>query len=193
MTNHSIDTQSAAPAASECAPRAQHDTRRRDPQRGFTILELMVVVAIVAILATIIVPSFSRESRNAKATSEVGAMFGELAVREDQYKLENGSYLGATACPSTTVSTGQDASSCVAGSWNGMRVRLPQQSLICSYEIVTGTGTGTNDPGGFKFTSPSGDWFYLLATCDSDGNSAVNSTYFMASTSSAMQKKNEGS
>jgi prepilin-type N-terminal cleavage/methylation domain-containing protein len=193
--NHSIDTRQRG-AAGCATSRDEHDTaqrRTRAREGGFTVIELMVTVAIIAVLAAIVVPSFTRESRKSKTTSEVAAMFGELSVREDQYKLENGDYLAAAACPSTTVSTGQDATGCVGGLWNGLRVRLPQQKLICSYEIVTGTGTGTNNPAGFSFTSPAGDWFYLLATCDGDGNTAQNATYFMASTSSSIEKRHEGS
>ena len=38
-------------------------------QRGFTILELMIVVAIVAILASVVIPSWAKESRSGKAKS----------------------------------------------------------------------------------------------------------------------------
>lgn len=154
----------------------------------------MVTVAIVAILAAIAVPAFTRETRKSKAKSEVNAMFGELAMREDQYKLENGTYLAAVACPSTTVPAGTAAASCVAsgGAWAPLRVRLPSENLVCTYTITAGTGAGTTGPTGFTFTSPPGAWFYIHAICDGDGNAATNAQYFISSTSSAIQKLNEG-
>ncbi|NVB79597.1 MAG: prepilin-type N-terminal cleavage/methylation domain-containing protein, partial [Kofleriaceae bacterium] len=54
---------------------------QRSGEQGFTIVELMVVVAIIAVLAAIVVPTFTKESKKSKAKSEVGAMFAELGVR----------------------------------------------------------------------------------------------------------------
>ena len=168
--------------------------RQGSRERGFTLIEMMITVAVIAILAVIAVPMFTRESRKSKGSSEVGAMFGELAVRQDQYKLENGVYLAAAACPATSSAQGQDASGCLAagGPWDLLRVRLPSEKLFCSYEMVRGTGTGTTDPAGFTFTSPPGEWFYIVATCDLDGQSGTNTTYFMSSESAARQVLNEG-
>ncbi len=178
--------------------------RKRRVDSGFTVVELMIVVAIIAILAAVALPSFFGESKKAKARSEVSAMFGEFGVREEQYKLENGAYLAAAACPATPAQLGQDASPCIAAGqpWANLKVQIDyslgnssgnqQNFLGCSYTIVTGTGTGTNSPNGFTFTSPPGAWFYILATCDTDGSSTLNSTYFTSSTMSAVQAKNEG-
>ncbi|MGE0395767.1 MAG: type II secretion system protein [Kofleriaceae bacterium] len=168
-------------------------TRSRRGKRGFTLIEMMVTVAIIAILAAIVVPQFTRETRKSKASTEVGAMFGELAVRQDQYKLENGAYLTTAACPSAPVTAGQDASSCLTSEWSALRVRLPQEKLACSYEMVAGVGTGTDNPSGFTFASPAGSWFYIIATCDGDNRSATNAKFFTSSTSSELQKQNEGS
>jgi prepilin-type N-terminal cleavage/methylation domain-containing protein len=162
-------------------------------EQGFTLVELMVTVAIIAILAAIAVPAFTKESRKSKATSEVGAMFSELAVRQDQYKLENNAYLTTAACPSAPASNGQDASACInsGGVWEPLRARLPQTKLACSYAITTGTGTGTSNPSGFSFTSPVTSWFYIIATCDMDGD-GTNALYFTSSVDSSMQKQQDG-
>ena len=45
------------------------------------MLELMVVVAIIAVLAAVVVPSFTRESRKAKSSTEVTPMLTELSNR----------------------------------------------------------------------------------------------------------------
>ena len=41
-------------------------------QGGFTLVEIMIVVAIIALLAAIAVPNFLRSRRRAQATQEIG-------------------------------------------------------------------------------------------------------------------------
>lgn len=176
--------------------------RQSRTARGFTLIEIMVAVAVVGVLAYLVIPTFAKESRKSKASSEVAYMFGELAVREDQYKLEKGSYLAATACPTAlpaptgvAVSTLQATGGCDApttSAWDQMRVRLGESKLYCQYTIATGSGTGTSAPTGFTWASPATAWYYLLATCDGDGNTTTNAQYFTASTDSTVQKLNEG-
>jgi prepilin-type N-terminal cleavage/methylation domain-containing protein len=170
--------------------------RERLREQGFTLIELMITVAIIAILAAVAVPLFTKETRKSKASSEVGAVFAELAVREEQYKLENGAYLDAAACPSMSGlgPTSRDATSCIATGqpWNTLRVHLPETDLYCSYTVTQGNATGTNNPNGFTFTSPALPWFYILATCEMDGQTGVHSYYFTSSVDSKVQAQNDG-
>ena len=153
----------------------------------------MVVVALVAILATIAIPMFASEGRKAKAETEVAPLFAELQIREQQYKVDNNVYLAAAACPSAPSTTPQDVTPCRASGtpWDVLRVRLPRTTVFCSYAVVVGTTTGTNNPQGFVFASPNMPWYYIVATCDMDGNSTP-STYFSSSVDSAIQKLSEG-
>ena len=154
----------------------------------------MIVVAIIAILASIVIPSFSSDARKGKSTTEVAAFFAELAVRQEQYKVDNGSYLAAPACPATPSQTLQDVTPCVVAlqPWNTLRVLLPQVQVYCSYAITVGLAADVvTNPNGFVFQSPPMPWYYILATCEMDGE-AGNSTYFTSSVNSAIQKLNEG-
>ncbi len=51
-----------------------HSARRRDAERGFTMIELMVVIAIIAILASIVGPKLigrTEKAKQAKAKAQI--------------------------------------------------------------------------------------------------------------------------
>ncbi|HUJ60111.1 MAG TPA: prepilin-type N-terminal cleavage/methylation domain-containing protein [Kofleriaceae bacterium] len=164
---------------------------------GFTIIELMIAVAVIAILATVALPMYMSETRRSKAKSEVGAVFAELGVRESQYKLENGFYLTAPACPAAPSSTGQSPASClVAGQpWDILKVRLDLSSLYCSYDVETGFGAPASPAPtqGFVINAPPGAWYWIMATCDMDGDGVTFSYYFTNSMDASIQIVNDGS
>ena len=58
-------------------------------QKGFTLIELMIVIAIIAILAAILIPNFL----HARAESVTAACEGnekQLATAEEEYSVDNG-------------------------------------------------------------------------------------------------------
>jgi type IV pilus assembly protein PilE len=59
--------------------------------KGFTLVELMIVVAIVAILAAIALPSYQAYVLRSHRTSAVNAVM-DLASREARYYTTNNSY-----------------------------------------------------------------------------------------------------
>lgn len=58
---------------------------------GFTLIELMVVVAIVAIIASVAVPSFQTQVRESRRAEGV-AFAMDIASRQERYFTENSSY-----------------------------------------------------------------------------------------------------
>ncbi|MBX3155462.1 MAG: prepilin-type N-terminal cleavage/methylation domain-containing protein [Deltaproteobacteria bacterium] len=163
-------------------------------QRGFTVVELIIVVAVVAILAAIAVPAFMRTTNKTKGQAELSIMITELREKEERYKQDNGVYLSASACPATPSFATQDASSCIAGGtpWAQMKVNLAKKMLSCSYEIVTGLkGVAPTPPAPFTMATPAVSWYYLLATCDFDAN-AAQSRYFTSSVDSTLQSDKDG-
>lgn len=173
--------------------------RTRNRQAGFTLIELMVVVTLVAILAAIALPSFAGETRKAKGDSEVAAFFGELAVREEQYGVENGRYLSTGSSESNTFPATPTAAAQTLGTlpttWQTLKVRTPESEVRCGYVVIAGLQT---DPAGsmasttFAYTPPAKNWFYILAHCNLDGDSAVDSYYFMSNDNAKIQKSNYG-
>ena len=61
------------------------------PSRGFTLIELMVVIAIVAILMTIAIPTYRRYMVRAHRSAAIGEMMN-LANREQQLLIANRAY-----------------------------------------------------------------------------------------------------
>ena len=64
--------------------------------KGFTLIELMIAVAIVGILAGIAYPSYQDSVRKSRRADAKGALLG-FANAMERYFTENNSYLGAGA------------------------------------------------------------------------------------------------
>ncbi|HEU4731643.1 MAG TPA: hypothetical protein VFT22_27295, partial [Kofleriaceae bacterium] len=138
-------------------------------------------------------------SRKAKGDAEVGAFFAELKVREEQYAVENGAYLSTGASegatfPATPGPRGQ-ALGTLPATWQALRIRTPESTALCGYVVIAGRrsdSAGAIASTTFSYTPPANNWFYLLAHCDLDGNSAVDSYYFTSNDSATIQKTNHG-
>ncbi len=59
--------------------------------RGFTLIELMIAVAIIAILAAIAIPSYAEYVRRGRITEAVSALSG-MRVKMEQYFQDNRTY-----------------------------------------------------------------------------------------------------
>jgi len=64
---------------------------RRKAQEGFTLIEIMVVIAIIGLLATLVVQSLRGATDKAKRTKAM-ADIAELKTALDRYYIDNGSY-----------------------------------------------------------------------------------------------------
>lgn len=67
----------------------------KQTQRGFTLIELMVTVAIVGILASIAYPSYQSSVIKSRRTDAEGALLGLANAMERNFTTTN-SYLGVT-------------------------------------------------------------------------------------------------
>ena len=181
-------------------PIAQTQRVTKSGQAGITLIELMVVVAIAGILATVAVFSYTKYVQRAKA-SEVPAMFAEFHLRQEQYQAENGQYLSTgasnTAYHPATPSKPDEAPNPVnpmPATWLALRMQPDKNSLQCSYVSIAGTPSDIpNPPAPFTFVpAPVTNWYYLIATCDLDDNSVVNSFYFSRSGVEGIAKQNPG-
>jgi type IV pilus assembly protein PilE len=71
--------------------------------RGFTLLELMVVVTIIAVLAAIAINSYQKQVRKSRR-AEAKQVITDTSLREEKWRSNNAKYLGtdSTAANKTT-------------------------------------------------------------------------------------------
>ena len=79
-----------------------HSLRKRN--KGFTLIELMIVVAIIGILAAIAIPNFLRFQLKAKS-SEGKVNVAAIRTAEVAYHSEFAVFVGATASPAAVPAT----------------------------------------------------------------------------------------
>ena len=77
-------------------------------QKGFTLIELMIVVAIIGILSAIAIPNFMIFRLRAK-TAEAKSNLGSIRTCEESYRAENDVYFAVTRYPSALATGSSDA------------------------------------------------------------------------------------
>jgi len=114
----------------------------RNNQKGFTLIELMIVVAIIGILAAIAIPNFLNYQLKAK-TAEAKTNIGAIRTSQEAYKAENDAYQVCTASP-VAAGTSQKADWVDAGAAGSSFTDLgysPAGQVYYIYECVVGANT----------------------------------------------------
>ena len=177
---------------------------RSSSERGFTLTELMVVVVIMSVMASLAFSSYKKQQRRA-ATTEVRAMIGSIAAAQETYRSLYQNYLNvsqgnlARLYPTTSPGStkyqfyGQTGGN-DAAAWN----RLSPEALApVTYGYATVAGLpgdaypslGLNATPAFPVAN--GPWYIIKAVGDSDGDGAYASAV-KTSMSDVVYWENEG-
>ena len=143
--------------------------------RGFTLLEVMVAIIVVAILASVAFPSYTDYIRRGKFVEAHGQL-GDLRVKMEQWFMDNRTYLNAAA-------TG-----CGVGMPTGQAARYFTYTCVGAAQTytVTAAGQAAEGLGGIAFTVNESNTRQTTVT----GSSAMaDAGYTVATTACWVRKK----
>jgi type IV pilus assembly protein PilA len=87
--NASLQSNTAAQSQPHASRREASALRHRQPRHGFTLVEIMIVVVIIGLLASMAVPAFAKVRMQSRVKAVTNNL-RQLATASQEYMLEKG-------------------------------------------------------------------------------------------------------
>ena len=118
-------------------------------QQGFTLIELMIVVAIIAILAAIALPAYQNYVAKSQSTSGLADVRGGVTAYEEGIQSgENGAGTPLNADVGLAANTPRCSNITVGGNWNAASGQTIQCTLAGNPSVIGKTITLQRDVNG---------------------------------------------
>ena len=127
-----------------------------NPRRGFTLIEIILVVVIIAILGAMIVPNIAGRSEQARKTAARTDIDSNLSTALDLYKMDAGQYPTTEQGLSALIT--EPTAPPVPSQWNGpylKKKKIPKDPWGHDY-VYTSPGTHNTESYDLSSLGPDG-------------------------------------
>jgi type IV pilus assembly protein PilE len=131
----------------------------RRPARGFTLIELMITVAIVSILAAVALPAYNQYVVRGNVP-QATARLATLQVQMEQFFQDNRTFVGAPGCTADTSNRYFDFS-CSTQTATAYTLQAVGKGSMAGFTYTVnqqGVRTTASLPGGWSTPSPNTCW-----------------------------------
>ena len=146
-------------------------------KKGFTLIELMVVVVIIGILAAIAIPNFISMQRRAKEASVKNNMHTVQLAAEDFSTLSEGIY--AADCGQTVNQASGGLillANSIGGAVAGLQPTPPDNLLPSTFRNPVVAANNSFDSPAVAFANPQSNWAWAAANAGGVGYTAYDAT-----------------
>lgn len=161
----------------------KRDQETHRSAKGFTLIEMMIVVVIIAVLVAVAIVAYTRHIKSTRIVQEK-VFVSKIQALQETYFQRYGVYCNVTdgsPYPGTVPQTGVTFNP--GGNWGQLGARPESGTTYASWDVVASESTAnhavTTGPSWAqsKLTATTGvPWFAVQGRMDLDGNSASGYT-----------------